>query len=103
MPKDFQSEFEAGCRYCGGEAYLGGRDAQGLLAGVNKWNFMCKPCAEEYHGFLKRKFPDWGDCDLTKEEAATLAANINADGGFLAVLAELEKHMKEWVDKRKSQ
>jgi protein-arginine kinase activator protein McsA len=102
LPKDFQATLQAGCRYCGGEFYSGGFDSLALLGGVRKVSVMCKPCAEEHHGFLKRKLPGFGDPDLTKEQMAMLVPNFKASV-FPAILAELEEHMKQWVARRKSQ
>jgi hypothetical protein len=102
LPKDFQATLQAGCQYCGGEFYSGGSDSLALLGGVRKMSVMCKPCAEEYFGFLRRKLPGFGDPDITKEHMAALAANFKACD-FPAILAELEEHMKQWVAKRKSQ
>src|SRR2546426_11149830 len=38
---------QAGCRFCGGEAYGGGFDSMALLGVVRKMSFMCKPCSDE--------------------------------------------------------
>ena len=102
LPKDFQATFQAGCRYCGGEPASGGIDSLALLGGVRRWSFMCKPCAEEYFGLLRRKLPGFGEPDLTPEQSAGLVANLKACD-FPSILGELDKHLKQWVAKKKSQ
>jgi protein-arginine kinase activator protein McsA len=100
LPTDIQSALKAGCRFCGGEPCSGGLDPLAMLGGIRKMSVLCKPCAKEYFGFIRQKLPGFGDPDLTKEQMATLVADYKACN-FPAVLAELEKHMKEWVAKRK--
>ena len=93
---------QAGCRYCGGEAYGGGFDSLALLGGVRKMSFMCKSCSDEYHGFLRLKLPGFGDPHLTKEQMAILMDKLKSCD-FPAILVELEAHMKKWVKERDSQ
>jgi protein-arginine kinase activator protein McsA len=92
VPTDFQAVVQSGCRYCGGEFHSGGFDLLALLGGVRRMSVMCKPCAEEYFGFLRLKLPGLGD-HCTKEQTALLVASAKA-GDFPAILAELEEHMK---------
>ena len=89
---------QAGCRYCGGEPYSGGGHSPDGLGGVRTLSFMCKPCAEEYFGFLRLKMPGFGSDTLTKEQAAKLAKH-----DFGAIFTEAEEHMKKWVAERDSQ
>jgi hypothetical protein len=93
---------KAGCRYCGGEPYGGGLDSVALLGGVRKMSFMCKPCSNEYYGFLRLKFPGFGDPNPTEEQMAVLVAKLRSSD-FPAILVELEAHMKKWVIGRDSQ
>lgn len=102
LPTDFEAAQKAGCRFCGGEPYFGGSDPLAILGGIRKWSFMCKPCAEEYYGFLSLKLPGLGDPNRTKEQRGTLVAKFK-ECDFPAILAELDKHMKQWLAKRKSQ
>jgi hypothetical protein len=99
---ELPAALQAGCRYCGGEAYGGGFDAPALLGGVRKISFMCKPCSNEYYGFLRLKLPGFGNPDLTEEQMATLVAKLKSCD-FPAILVELEAHMKKWVTERDSQ
>ena len=92
---------QACCRYCGGEPCMGGWDPLAPQGGVRKMSFMCRPCAQEYFGILKRQFPGFGDPDLTTEKAAILRSKLKSCD-FRVVLSELEEHMKQWVAKRKS-
>jgi len=99
---DLPAVLQAGCRFCGGEAYGGGFDSLALLGGVRKMSFMCKPCSDEYYGFLRLKLPGFGDGDLTEEQMAMLVAEFKSCD-FPAILVELEDHMKKWVAERHSQ
>ena len=102
LPADFAGVLQFGCRYCGGEFHSGGLDPLALCGGERKMNVLCKPCAEEYFGYIRSKLPGFGDPNLTTEQTAMLVANLRACN-FPATLAELEEHMKQWVAKRKSQ
>jgi len=101
LPTDFEGACQAGCRYCGGEFYSGGLDPLALLGGIRKMNVLCKPCAEEYFGFLSLKLPGLGNHPTTEQTAKFVASFKACD--FPALLAELEKHMQQWVAKKKSQ
>lgn len=100
-PKDLEATLQAGCRYCGGEPCLGGFDALAAFGGVRKWRVMCRPCTEEYFGFLEGKLPGLGQSDRTPEQLTTFVAKAKACN-FPAMLVELDEHMKRWVAKRKS-
>jgi hypothetical protein len=90
--------WEAGCRYCGGEPCSGGGHSADRLGSSMKMSFMCKPCADEYFGFLRRKLPGFGDPDITTEQVAEMRKHDIA-----GVLTETEAHMKKWVADRGSQ
>jgi hypothetical protein len=83
---------EAGCRYCGGPFHIGGGDPLATLSGARKMRCLCKRCAEEYHGFLGRELPGFGNPDITKEQIDQIRTR-----NFAAILTELEAHMKKWV------
>ena len=91
-----------GCRFCGSEAFGGGFDPLALQGGVRKFSFMCKSCSDEYYGFLRLKFPGFGDPDLPKKQMDILVAKLKSCD-FHAILVELEAHMKKWVAERDSQ
>jgi protein-arginine kinase activator protein McsA len=88
---------DAGCRYCGGEPYTGSGHSPDGLSSISNLSFMCKPCAEEYFGFLRLKMPGFGSDTLTTEQAAKLAKYDRA-----AIFTEAEEHMKKWVAERDS-
>ena len=90
---EMTTALEAGCRYCGGTPHIGGSDPIAGVSGVQKTSFMCKPCAEEYHRFLARKLPGFGQDTISEEQIATISKQ-----DFPAILAELEEHMKKWRD-----
>jgi len=52
-------------------------------------NVLCKPCAEEYFGFLSLKLPGLGN-HPTAEQTAILVASFKACD-FPALLAELDR------------
>jgi hypothetical protein len=95
---ELTTALKAGCRYCGGEPYTGSGHSLDGLSGTMKLSFMCKPCAEEYFGFLRLKMPGFGSDTLTKEQVAKLAKYDKA-----AIFTEAEEHMKKWVAERDSQ
>ena len=82
----------ASCRYCGGEPYSGGGDPMAGLRGVRKVSFMCRPCMEEYVGFLSAKWPGFGDVEITDEQISNIRRSDKA-----AVFRDAEEHMKKWV------
>lgn len=90
--------WEAGCRYCGGEPYSGGGHSADGLGGNMKMSFMCKSCAAEYFGFLRKKLPGFGDPDITPEQVAEMRKH-----NIAGVFTETEAHMKKWVADRDSQ
>ncbi len=98
---ELPAALQAGCRFCGGEAYGGGIDSLAMLDGIRKVSFMCKSCSDEYYGFLRLKLPGFGDPNLTKEQMATFLAKFKSCD-FHAILVELEAHMKKWVAERDS-
>jgi protein-arginine kinase activator protein McsA len=93
--RNFAEALQTGCRYCGGEMYVGGCH---LVAGVqSKWSSMCQSCAEEYFGFLRQAWPGFGEGLVTDEFLSRFAASDPN-----AVLVEVEAHMKKWVAENKS-
>ena len=87
----------ARCRHCGGEPSSGGHDPIAGLRGIRTMSFMCKSCAEEYHRFLRQKWPGFGDVTITDEQIAAIHATDKP-----AVFRDAEEHMKKWVAKRRS-
>ncbi len=96
---DLAAALKAGCRYCGGEPYAGGRSPLAGPTGVRGITFMCEPCSEEYYRFLDLKIPGFVECATTATVTDDLIAKLRACD-FLAILAEVEDHMKKWVAKR---
>ena len=54
---------------------------------------LCKRCAEEFYGFWNRRMPGLVTGKLTPEQVS--------EGP--ALLAELDRHMQQWVFERDSQ
>ena len=86
--RDLAKALDDGCRYCGGEPYIGGGTPIDRLRGVLTISFMCKPCKDEYYSFLRQKCPNIGKV-LTAEEVAKIPA----------IIVEADEHMKKWVAK----
>ena len=87
----------ARCRYCGGLPCGGGVDPIARLSGISKMRWMCGPCAEEYHRFLRHRWPGFGEITITDEQIAKIhTADISV------VLGEAEEHMKKWVAEQNS-
>lgn len=89
--------WQSGCRYCGGEPYTGSGASFPNLNYTHKVSFMCKSCAEEHFGFLRTKWPGFGDPTITDEQLARFRTMDTA-----AIFRETEEHMQKWVAERES-
>ena len=87
---DMASLLQAGCHYCGGEFNCTAPDLSAESFGKQKLWALCRRCAEEFHGHYNRNLPGLGAAKLTPEHMSQLP-------GFLA---ELDRHMKQWVSER---
>jgi protein-arginine kinase activator protein McsA len=94
--RELATALQAGCRYCGGEPYIGGADPVTRIYGIRKSSFMCKLCAEEYYNFLRQAWPGFGGTTITTKQ---IAKNRTSD--ISSILIEAENHMKKWVTEKK--
>jgi protein-arginine kinase activator protein McsA len=90
---------QAGCRYCGGEPYVGGGSHVPGSSGVREISFMCRPCTEEYYRFLDQRVPGFVECARTATVTDDLRARLRTSD-LSAIFAEIEDHMKRWVAER---
>ena len=94
---EMATAFKVGCKYCGGKPEIGGDDPFSTLTGDHKMRFLCKSCAGEYFGFVRRRLPGFGTGNITKDQIATIQKT-----DIPALFTELEEHMRKWVSKRDS-
>jgi hypothetical protein len=96
---DLAAAHRAGCRYCGGESYAGGGSLPSGPAGAHRISFMCQSCTGEYYRFLEYKMPGFVQCARTATVTEDLLIELRACD-FLAILSQVEEHMKKWVAER---
>jgi len=102
----------APCHYCGGPPFMGGPDILAISTGMGaqQTKFMCRPCHQEFHRYIRHEFEHRFGPLLER-----LAGEFERfpDGlppshqEQLAALGELReavaRHMKQWVSQRGSQ
>ena len=78
---------EARCEYCGGQPCAGGTDIFAMMAGEQKFKFMCMPCSMEHNRYIQQQLQRDAS-RLSRHEQLELIRKVND---------EADTHMKQWV------
>jgi hypothetical protein len=85
---------DAHCEYCGGQPCVGGTDLHAALTGLRRLKLMCLPCSLEHLRYSQMQLPQL-------QRALGLAQPAK-----MALLGKLDKqadkHMEQWLAKRRS-
>lgn len=87
--RELMGVFSAGCHYCGGEPHCTCPD---LTGDAEKLWTLCANCAQEFYRFMDVKLPGLSEGKVEPEVALQVPM----------ILAELDRHMKQWVSDRHS-
>jgi len=88
--QELSSVSQAGCSYCGGEPQCTCPDLSAASGDAQKLCVLCGPCAQEFYRFIGLKLPGFATGKITPEQVPQVPT----------VLAELDRHMKQWVSGR---
>ena len=85
-----------GCRYCGGEPYVGSLFPMAGGSGAQEVRWMCRWCEDEFYRLLDEKIPGFVECARTASVTDEFIARWRACD-MASVLREVEAHMRTWA------
>ena len=83
---------DARCQYCGGQPCSGGSDFIALSAGVQGTRFMCHSCSQEFYRYVRQELAKFSE-NLPQQEQLEAVRMVSE---------KAERHMRHWVEERRT-